>query len=267
MDWQTGISRAIDYLEDCLEGEADLKTAAMFAGTSVWEFQRMFSFITGLSVGNYMRRRRMSLAANELSNSSEKIIDIAMKYGYESAAAFSRAFSQVFGLSPSAARNEGVKLELFPKLIFNNIEEGRLSTMDKYSKRGYYVTTSIPVYLTNDMDKSCKWFRDILGWYGDTCAKNEAGEGVYGCVFDYPGEIFDTIVPQRGFYMFKGNPNQDIVGFMAVTGLDKLREYVLSKGWTQISEIELQSWGHRQCSVTTIDGCILCFHEAIPDKV
>ena len=261
MDWQTGMNRAIDYLESCLETEADLKTAAMYAGTSVWEFQRMFSFITGLSVGNYMRRRRMSQAAGELLGSSEKVIDIAMKYGYDSAAAFSRAFSQVFGLPPSAVRSEGAKLELYPKLIFNNIEEGRVSTMDKYSNRGYYVTNNMPVYLTNDMDKSCKWFRDVLGWYGDTCAKNEAGEGVYGCVFDYPGEIFDTVVPQRGFYMFKGNPNQDIVGFMAVTGIDKLREHVLQNGWTQISEITLQSWGARQCRVTTIDGSVLLFHD------
>lgn len=163
MDWQTGMNRAVEYMESNLSEELDIRIVARFAGCSAWEFQRMFSFLTGDTVGGYIRKRRLSLAASELLTGSEKVIDIALKYGYESPAAFSRAFRQLFSASPSAARAERASLDLFPRITFENIEEGRLNTMDKYSKRGYYVTANPPVYLTNDMDKTCKWFRDVLG--------------------------------------------------------------------------------------------------------
>jgi AraC family transcriptional regulator len=261
LDWQKGMNQAIDYMEANLSDVLDLRIVARFAGCSEWEFQRMFSFLTHTTVGGYIRKRRLSLAASEVLTGDEKIITIALKYGYESPTAFSRAFSQQFGLSPSAARAERASLELFPKITFDDFEEGRLSTMDKYSKRGYYVTANPPVYLTNDMDKTCKWFRDILGWYGDTVGRNEAGEGVYGCVFDYPGEIFETL-PQRGFYLFKGNPAQDVVGCVEVKGLENLHKLVKANGWSQITDIAVQSWGAKECRVTTIDGSVLRFHDA-----
>lgn len=264
LNWQKGMNQAIDYMEENLSDELDIRIVARFVGCSAWEFQRMFSFLTHTTVGVYIRKRRLSLAASELLTSETKIIDIALKYGYDSPTAFSRAFSQLFGMSPSAARAERASLALFPKIIFDDFEEGRLGIMDKYSKRGYYVTANPPVYLTNDMDKTCKWFRDVLGWYGNTVGRNEMGEGVYGCVFDYPGEIFET-VPQRGFYLFKGNPTQDVVGFVAVKGLDALHKLVKANGWSKISDITVQSWGAKECRVTTIDGCVLRFHEPVAD--
>jgi AraC family transcriptional regulator len=179
VDWQSGMNKAIDYMEGNLSEEIDIHIVAQFVGCSAWEFQRMFSFLTHTTVGSYIRCRKLSLAASELLTTDRKIIDIALKYGYESPTAFSRAFSQLFGLSPSAARTERASLELTPRLTFENDEEGKLTVMDKYSKRGYYVTANPPIYLTNDMDRTCKWFRDILGWYGDTVGRNNAGEGVY----------------------------------------------------------------------------------------
>lgn len=124
------------------------------------------------------------------------------------------------------------------------------------------LTLTPPVYLTRDMDKTCKWFRDVLGWYGDTCARDDSGAGIYGCVFDYPGEIFESI-PQRGFYLFKGSPVQDVIGFIGVKGLEKLHKLVKDNGWSQISDITVQDWGAKECQVTTIDGCVLRFHEGI----
>lgn len=261
MEWQKGMNQAIDYMDENLSDELDFRMLARFLGCSTWEFQRMFSFLTRTTVGSYIRKRRLSLAASELLTTDNKIIDIALKYGYDSPTAFSRAFNQLFGISPSVARAERTSLELFPKITFEIIEEGRLSVMDKYSKRGYYVTANPPVYLTNDMDKTCKWFRDVLGWYGDTVGRDEVGNGVYGCVFDYPGEIFET-VPQRGFYLFKGNPAQDVVGFVQVKGPENLHKLVKANGWSQITDITVQSWGAKECRVTTIDGSILRFHDS-----
>lgn len=88
MDWQRKMNQAVEYIEEHLIGVLALEIAAKAAGSSVWEFQRIFSFIAHTSIGEYIRKRKMSLAANDLVHSREKIIDIAMKYGYESPAAF-----------------------------------------------------------------------------------------------------------------------------------------------------------------------------------
>ena len=219
LDCQNNINQIIDYLESKMNEEIDLEQAARYSGYSLWEFQRIFSFLTNTTVGAYIRKRKLSLAANDILSGDAKIIDIALKYGYESPTAFSRAFNQLFGVSPSSARDERVSLELYPKLNFNKLFEERkvnyMDNMEKYSKRGYYVTFNMPVYHTKNMDKTSEWFLNILGWFGGTCARNDKGEGVYGCVYDYLGEIFDTL-PQRGFYLFQGEPSQGMVGFMAV---------------------------------------------------
>lgn len=120
MDWQNKINQIIDYLEERMCEEIDLEQAARHAGYSLWEFQRIFSFLTNTTVGAYIRKRKLSLAVQEIMSGNEKIIDIALKYGYESPTAFSRAFSQLFGIPPSSARDEGVSLELYPKLSFND---------------------------------------------------------------------------------------------------------------------------------------------------
>lgn len=271
MDWQYKMNQAIDYLESTMSAvseEISLEKAARQAGYSLRDFQQIFSFLTNVTVGAYIRKRKLSLAANDIMFSEEKIIDIALKYGYESPSAFSRAFSQLFGVSPSSARDERVTLEIYPKLNFNKLlmEESKVDTMnnmDKYLTRGYHVRFSIPPYLTKDMDKTSEWFVNVLGWFGGTCNYDDDGNGVYGCVYDYPGEIFHTINPQRGFYMFYGEPSQEMVGWMEVNegGLDKLYKFVKNNGWDKITEPAFQGWGAMVCRVTTIDGSILQFHE------
>jgi len=261
----------IDYLESRMQEEIDLKDAARQAGYSLWEYQRFFSFITNTTVGVYIRKRKLSLAAKDLLASEEKIINIAFKYGYESPNAFSRAFHQLFGISPSSARDERVSLALYPKFDFKKLfgESGVIimNNMEKYSDRGYYVTFSMPPYLTKDMDKTSEWFRDVLGWFGGTIAYNDKGDGIYGCVYDYPAEIFQTINPQRGFYLFEGEPSQEMVGWMEVNegGIEKLYQFVKGNGWDKITEPAVSQWGAKVCFVTTIDGSILEFHELIKD--
>lgn len=270
MDWQKGLNQALDYIENNLTGEIDLTIAAKYVGCSTWEFQRIFSFITQISIGEYIRRRKLTLAAESIQTSHEKIIDIALKFGYDSPAAFSRAFSQLYGVTPSLARNDGVSLKPYPKITFEFNDKGGFSDMEnqsdliKYSERGYYVQANAPVYTTKDMDKTCKWFRDVLGWYGDVIARDDSGIPMYGCVFDYPGELMDSnIAPWRGIHMFTGESIKGVAGFIHIQGLDKLYKLVKENGWNQITDIEPQAWGARECAVTTPDGCILRFFETI----
>ena len=270
MDWQNKMNDAIHYIEENLADEINLGTAARYAGCSEWEFQRLFSFVAHTSLGEYIRGRRLTLAAEAIQNGSDKIIDIAMRYGYASHAAFSRAFGRQYGMPPSAARKTGALLPPYPRITFTLVKEERVdgmnakNDMQAYSERGYYVKENAPVYFTPDMEKTCAWFRDVLGWYGDIAGRSNDGTAEYGCVFDYPGElIVSGLTPFRGIHLFRGEATEGVVGFIMVQGLERFRQFVLGNGWNEISEIAPQPWGAKECSVTTVDGCIIRVFEIV----
>jgi len=112
------LNAALAYIEENLTQEIDLKEAARLAYCSEFHFQRMFSFLAGVSVAEYIRRRRLTLAAFELNSSNIKIIDLALKYGYNSPDAFTRAFYNLHGLTPSEARNNNQMLKAYPPMTF-----------------------------------------------------------------------------------------------------------------------------------------------------
>ncbi len=134
--------------------------------------------------------------------------------------------------------------------------------MEKFSERGYVIKESGPVYFTTDMDKTAKWFEDVLGWYSEIDARNENGLGTYGCVYHIPTEIERLhITPFTGIHMFYGEPIQGLVAFMQVQGIDALYQYVKFHNWERISEVTQEPWGGKTCTVTTTDGCLLRFFE------
>lgn len=118
MDWLMRMNRALDYIEMNLSDEIELAEVARKACCSSHQFQRMFSFITNVTLAEYIRRRRLTLAAFELQNSDAKVIDIALKYGYESPVSFARAFQMLHGVNPAIARQEGTALKAYPRISF-----------------------------------------------------------------------------------------------------------------------------------------------------
>ena len=116
MDWLTGIQNAINYIEEHLTKEIDYEDVAKEAACSNFYFQRIFGILCGVSLGDYIRNRRLSLAGDELSASDDKVIDIALKYGYESPESFTRAFVRFHGVTPSEARKDGSKLKSFSRI-------------------------------------------------------------------------------------------------------------------------------------------------------
>jgi AraC family transcriptional regulator len=118
MEWLKRLSQAIDYIEDNLAGDISYDEAAKIACCSTYYFQRMFSYVAGITLSDYIRRRRMTKAAFELQVSQAKIIDIGLKYGYDSPTSFNRAFQSVHGVAPNAARLEGTKLNAYPRISF-----------------------------------------------------------------------------------------------------------------------------------------------------
>ncbi|AKA69285.1 AraC family transcriptional regulator [Clostridium scatologenes] len=118
MDSIKRMNNALNYIEENLDNEIDFKEVARLALCSEYHFQRMFSFLAGISLSEYIRRRRLTLAAFELNNSSIKIIDVAIKYGYKSPDSFTRAFQNLHGITPSEARVNGQPLKAYPRMTF-----------------------------------------------------------------------------------------------------------------------------------------------------
>lgn len=118
MDSLKDMNTSMKYIEENLAGVIDFKTVARFAYCSEYHFKRMFSFLAGVTLSEYIRRRRLSLAAFELQNSDVKVIDVAVKYGYRSPDSFTRAFFQLHGVTPTEARNNGQPLKAYPVMTF-----------------------------------------------------------------------------------------------------------------------------------------------------
>ncbi len=119
MDWLERMNGALKYIEDNLTDEIYFDKVARIACCSTYHFQRMFSFITGIPLSEYIRRRRLTLAAFELQSSDIRIIELAGKYGYDSPNSFTRAFEKLHGITPTSARNAGVHLKAFPRISFH----------------------------------------------------------------------------------------------------------------------------------------------------
>lgn len=118
MDTLSSLRLAIDYIEDQLQSKLELDDIASAALSSKYHFQRMFHALTGFTVTIYVRNRRLTLAAEELAGTDSKVIDVALKYGYESPEAFAKAFQRLHGVTPSAAKRKDVKLKSFPRISF-----------------------------------------------------------------------------------------------------------------------------------------------------
>lgn len=138
MKWVERLNQSIVYIEEHLTGEIDYERLGQIACCSAYHYQRMFTYMAGVTLAEYIRRRKMSLAAVDLRGKKEKIIDIAEKYGYSSPTAFNRAFQSVHGIAPSAVKNDGVSVKSFPPLTFTIAVKGveelnyRIETKDAF---------------------------------------------------------------------------------------------------------------------------------------
>lgn len=143
MDWITGMQKAIDYIEANLTEEIDYEKVAAESFSSSYHFQRVFSILCGYTLGEYIRLRRLSLAGAELANGKEKVIDIALKYGYDNPDSFAKAFQKFHGITPSQARADGSMLKSFSRLSIKISLEGgntmnyRIEEKDEMILTGY----------------------------------------------------------------------------------------------------------------------------------
>ena len=189
-DMAKGIQNAINYIEMNLTAELDIREIAKRAYVSPFYFRRIFTAICGVSVGEYIRLRRLTLAGEALAGSNAKVIDIAARCGYGSPDSFNRAFQRFHGIAPSAARKPGAKLMRFEAVrIKQNLEgdiemEYRITEKQQFTVMGvsrkFHPETSfqqIPEYWTEMMGKPDF---PLKGFYG-VCVDGDTPDDT----FDY----------------------------------------------------------------------------------
>lgn len=148
------IQQAICYMEEHIYENISYAEVAQSVHMSNYNFHRTFSFIVGMTANEYIRKRRLTLAAMELQTTDISVVDVAYKYGYESPESFSKAFSRFHGSTPKQAKRKGAKLHLFNPLVIKIILEGG-SIMDyriEHRERQQFVALvrSFPNEISND---------------------------------------------------------------------------------------------------------------------
>ena len=123
MDWIDKWNEALEMLEKSLTAEISLDDIARTACCTTFHFQRMFSYLADMPLSEYIRRRKMTKAAFDLQRGA-KVIDVALKYGYRSPTAFTRAFQSIHGITPSQAKAKGAPLKAFPPIRFQMTVKG-----------------------------------------------------------------------------------------------------------------------------------------------
>lgn len=177
MEWIDGVSEAIRYIEDHITGDLSIERVAKQVHLSPFYFQKGFAMLCGFTVGEYIRRRRLTLAGSELACTDEKIIDIALKYGYDSPDSFTKAFIRFHGVTPTAVRRDGAMIKSFaPLKIKFSLEGGYLMDYKIVEKDAFSVmglsgmfrcdtsNTDLPQFWTefNQAEKK----NDLCGMYG-----------------------------------------------------------------------------------------------------
>ena len=147
MEYYIGLNEVIDEIEKELTNEIDYKNLAKIIGTSEYTLQRIFCFLTGITLTDYIKKRRLSKAGEDIQITKEKIINIAMKYQYDSSISFARAFRRIHGIAPSEVRKKEISLKMFPKMEFkpidNDIKELEYRKLDLDEQTFYGVSTKI----------------------------------------------------------------------------------------------------------------------------
>lgn len=154
MEWIERLNEAINYIEEHLTAEIDYERLGRIACCSSYHFQRMFTYMAGIPLSEYIRRRKMSLAAVDLQGGNMKIIDVAGKYGYSSPTAFNRAFQTVHGIAPSAVKSEGVSVKSFPPILFKITVKGVEEMNYRIETKDAFRIVGVSVPLEKDIEKN-----------------------------------------------------------------------------------------------------------------
>ncbi|HBB20518.1 MAG TPA: AraC family transcriptional regulator, partial [Ruminococcus sp.] len=184
--WIDGFQQSIDHIEKNLSEELDIEEIAAKAALSPFYYQRIFGAMCGMTVGEYIRSRRMTLAAQELTCSDKKVIDIAAKYGYDSPDSFAKAFQRFHGITPAQAKSSGASLRsLAPLHIKITLEGGNMLEYKIIEKAPF---TVVGVRKSFNSETS---YKEIPKFWGEWLSDMKGLKGMFGLCSDMDGRNFD----------------------------------------------------------------------------
>lgn len=161
MEHMTGIQTALDYIETHLAEEIDYQEMARCSGSSLSHLRRAFHILCGYTLAEYIRNRRLTLAAVELAEGTSKVIDVAEKYGYESPDSFAKAFQRFHGVAPSQAREEKERLQYFTPVFFRMSREGGAMRQYRVETKEAFVLTGFKTRLEGSPEGICPQDHDF----------------------------------------------------------------------------------------------------------
>lgn len=213
------LQKAIEYMEDHLLDDITIKDIAKQAHLSPYHFQRTFVILTDITVREYLRRRRLTKAAQELCNSSTRIIDLAYKYGYQTPESFAKAFYRQHGLTPSEARKEMGNLQSYNRLVIQVNLKGAEPMNYQFMERDAFqivgVKESFDCSEEFDQSKGIGRFWAQIGQDGtiDRLLSLNNGQisGLIGATVNYNEE--DNEIEYWVGTEFKGNTPDGLVGY------------------------------------------------------
>ena len=185
-DWISTFQESIDYIEQNLSNPLDIDEIAAKAALSPFYYQRIFSALCGMTVGEYIRARRMTLAAQELSGTDVKVIDTALKYGYDSPDSFAKAFQRFHGITPSQARKPGVSLRSFAPLHLKITLEGGKMLEYRIVEKAPFTIVGIKRPFNSETS-----YQEIPKFWNEWAADMHGLKGMFGVCLDMDGKDFD----------------------------------------------------------------------------
>lgn len=260
MDWLKNWNEALDCLEKNLDGTISLEELSRLAGCSAYHFQRMFSYLAGVPQKEYIRRRRMTRAAADLRE-GEKVLDVALRYGYDSPTAFNRAFQAIHGVAPSLVRQDGVKLKAFPRIRFKFVLKGDAEMEYQIVRKAAFRIVGLRTSLPADGEESFQVVPQFWSTAGQrigeliplmvpempgvlgvsTCHSEEESYYYIAVASDAPvlAGMHEWTVPAATWAVFSGQSKQP----MAIQELQKrvVTEWLPDSGyeWAQAPDVEV----------------------------
>ena len=189
--WNEGITNAVSYMEENLDKKLDIQEIADKAFVSAFYFQKIFHVLCGFTVGEYIRNRRLTLAAQELASTDARVIDVALKYEYDSPDSFARAFTRFHGITPSAARQKGARLNSFAPLKIKLTLEGGTMLEYKVVEKAQFTVMGKSQKFNTDTS-----YEEIPQFWNEHMKDGESRKirGMYGICLDGDGKDFEYLI-------------------------------------------------------------------------
>ena len=184
--WMEGFQASIDYIEQNLPEELNIEDISKKAALSPFYYQRIFGALCGMTVGEYIRARRMTMAAQELACSDNKVIDIALKYGYDSPDSFAKAFQRFHGITPAQAREPGANLRSFAPLHIKITLEGGNMLDYKIVDKAPFTVVGIKKRFSSETS-----YKEVPEFWDEWKSDMKGLKGMFGVCSDMDGKTFD----------------------------------------------------------------------------